>query len=630
MTVEFFKSQLTRLVEQVKETLPDEIQFDWRKHLLPRFLPFLEWKDELRDPATRRADLSAGLLGAIIVLPQGIAFAMIAGLPPIYGLYSAMITPIVAALFGSSRHLVSGPTTAISIVIFGAVSKIAPEGSADYIEKVLLLTFLVGVIQFALGVGRLGKYVSFVSETVVVGFTAGAAILIMTNAIKGMLGLSIPAQASFLETWRQIFGHILAANETVLAVAVVTITTALLAKKCSTQIPYMLVGLAFGTVFAWAVNTPGNGLPFVGKIESALPPLSWPGFSPDNFHLLFSQAFAVALLGLISSVAISRSIAVKSGQQTDTNQEFIGQGLSNIVGSFFSNYVSSGSFTRSGLNFEAGARTPAAAIFSAIFLVLIMLLLAPFVQYLPMPAMSGLILIVGWNLIDFQHIREIQIASREDNIILGATFFCTLFFELQFAIYIGVLLSLFFFLKRTAQPNIAVMAPDKTHPRHQFMNIARKEVPQCPQVKIIRLDGSLYFGAIDHVTNVLRDIRRGPEKYLLLLANGVNHVDYDGAEWLAQEAAFWRKKGGGLFIVRLKLVAQEVMESGHYLDEIGRGHFFLSKTDALQTIYAQLDKDICRACRLRIFLECDGDATLPPVEDEDLQENPHRAANAPA
>ena len=610
MNFTYFKNAFVHAIEQVKSTLPDDVSFDWRQHILPRIFPFLQWKNELRDPATRRADLMAGLLGAVIVLPQGVAFAMIAGLPPIYGLYTAMVTPIIAALFGSSRHLISGPTTAISIVVFGALSKLATEGTPDYIEQALLLTFLAGALQLAMGLGRLGRYVSFVSHTVVVGFTAGAAMLIITNQMKGVLGISIASKTSFLETWRQIIGNIFTINEAILAVSAVTLVSALFARKVAPKSPYMLTALAIGTCFAWIIGGPAAGIPFIGEMPRQLPSLSMPGFSPDNIRDLASDAFAIALLGLIEAVSIGKAIATKSGQPLNANQEFIGQGLSNMIGSFFSCYAGSGSFTRSGINYQSGARTPMAAIFGALFLMVFVLAFAPYASVLPIPALSGLILLVGWNLIDFDNIREIRAASQQDVIIFGATLFSTLFFELEFAIYIGVLLSLFFFLKRTSEPNIAELAPDAAHPRHAFINIARKKVPECPQLKIIRIDGALYFGAIDHIAASVRALRGGPEKYMLLLANGVNHVDYDGAEWLAQEAAFWQKKGGGLYIVRLKLVAQEVVQNGGYLDEIGREYFFTSKTDALTTIYDRLDKDICRACSHRIFLECANDPAI--------------------
>ncbi len=610
----FLKSQLHNIVEEVKSTLPDDISFDFRKHVLPLFFPFLAWKDEVRDRKTLKADFMAGLVGAIIVLPQGIAFAIIAGLPPVYGLYTAIITPVVAALFGSSRHLVSGPTTAISLVVFAAVSKMAPPESPEYIAKVLLLTFLAGAIQFGLGLARMGRYISFVSHTVVVGFTAGAAMLIVTNQLKGVLGIAMSGRLGFIDTWEHAFLHLGEIKWPVFAVAVYTLFSAAYVKKYLPKFPPLLVGLALGTALAWAIGGSSAGIPFVSEIPAALPALSLPEFKASNLQELLADAFAIALLGLIEAVAIARAIAVKSGQPIVGNQEFIGQGLSNIVGSFFSCYAGSGSFTRSGLNYEAGAKTPMAAIFAAMMVLVIVLLLGPYARFLPSPALSGLILLIGWNLIDFKHIREIRKASKQDNLILGVTFFATLFAELEFAVYIGVFLSLFFFLKRTSQPNIAVMSPDSGHYRHQFINIIRKEVPQCPQLKIIRIDGQLYFGAIDHVSAELREIRKGPEKHLLVLANGVNFVDLDGAEWLAREAAFWRKKGGGLYLVRLKIIAQDVMEDGGYMDEIGRENFFVSKTDALGVIYNKLDLEVCKACPHRVFFECASDERLPQLE----------------
>ena len=606
----YLKSQLQHVVEEVKSTLPDDISFDFRQHVLPLFFPFLAWKDELKNRATLQADFMAGIIGAIIVLPQGIAFAMIAGLPPQYGLYTAMVSPIIAGLFSSTRHSVSGPAAPISLVVFATVSKVALPGSADYIDKVLMLTFMVGAIQLALGLGRMGRYVSFVSHTVIVGFVAGAAVLLITNQMKSVLGIDIPSRAAFLETWGQILRHLYKVNWAVLMVAVYTVSLALLFRRYAPKLPHLLMGLAGGTLLAWILGGPAAGIPLIAEVHRHLPTPSLPGFSAGNFHSLLSGAFAVALFGLIQTLAVGRAIAVQSGQQLDGNQEFIGQGLSNLVGSFFSCYASAGSITRSGLNYQSGARTPMAGIFSALLLVIIVLLFAPFTKYLPVPAMSGLILLIGWGLIDFKHIRDIRKASKQENFILGVTFFATLFAELEFAVYIGILLSLYFFLRKTSSPNIAVMAPDE---HHHFVNIIRKKVAQCPQLKIIRIDGHLYFGAIDHVAAIVREMRKGPEKYVLVLANGVNYVDLDGAEWLAREAAYWRKKGGGMYIVRLKLIAQDIMENGGYMDAIGREYFFTSKTEALAVIYQKLDRDICRNCPYRVFLECQNDPELPAV-----------------
>jgi SulP family sulfate permease len=612
---DYIKAWLNPIVEEVKRTLPDDIEFDFRKHVLPLFLPFLAWKGELRDKAVLKADLMAGFVGAFIVLPQGIAFAMIAGLPPAFGLYTAIVSASVAAIFGSSYHMVSGPNTPLSIMVFAVVGKMASVGSIDYIDAVLLLTFLTGAFQFAMGIWNMGKYVTFVSHTVIVGFTSGAAVLIITNQLGNALGIKIPSSSSFLETITTILTHLSMVKLPVLAVSVYTLVTAVVVRRVLPKLPFLIVGLVFGSTLALLINGPNLGIPYVAKIPQALPTLSLPGFTLGNVHGLLSSAFAVAVLGLIQSVAIAKSLSAQSGQPINNNQEFFGQGLSNIVGSFFSCYPSSGSFTRSGLNYQAGAKTPMSVIFAALILFTIMLLFSPLAQYLPLPAVSGLILLIGWGLFDGKEIREIRHASKQDNIIFWATFFTTLFAELQFAIYVGVLLSLFFYLIKTSKPNVAVMVPDGSTARHEFVNFIRKPVvPQCPQIKIIRIDGNLYFGAIDYVSSIVREMGKGPEKHLLILANGINFVDLDGAEWLAREAAFWRKKGGGLYFVRLKIIAQDVMKAGGFLDEIGQDHFFTTKTDAIASIYKKLDRKTCKNCPYRVFLECANDKRLPLIE----------------
>jgi len=460
-------------------------------HFLALF-PFLSWfKLITRD--SLKADILAGLTGAVIVLPQGVAFATIAGLPPEYGLYTAMITPVIAALFGSSHHLISGPTTAISIVIFSAVSHHAEPGTQEFISIALTLTFLAGVYQLAFGLARLGALVNFVSHTVVIGFTAGAAILIATSQMKHILGITVPKGESFLHTWMDIFREINTANPYLLLIAISTLLTALLVKKLAPKIPNLLLGMVVGSVIAYLLKDIVTGIALVGEIPGHLPPLSSPDFSLETIRSLASEAFAVALLGLIEAVSISRAVATKSSQRINSNQEFIGQGMSNIFGSFFSSYAGSGSFTRSGINYEAGAKTPLSAIFAALFLLLIILLIAPLTAYLPVAAMGGVILLVAYNLIDFHHIKMILNNSKSESSILVVTFLSTLFLELEFAIYMGVLLSLVFFLKKTSTPEIPTLSintDDKTGKRG-FLNIQKKPLKQCPQLKIIRIDMEL-------------------------------------------------------------------------------------------------------------------------------------------
>ena len=575
-----------------------------RKEILSRIFPFLQWWPSV-NRSTVQADLIAGLTGAIIVLPQGVAFAMIAGMPPVYGLYTAIVVPIIAALFGSSWHLISGPTTAISLVVFAAISHLAEPGTTEFVQLAFVLTFLAGAFQLGLGLARLGVLTNFVSHTVVVGFTAGAAILIATSQLKHVMGITIPQGEGFLYTWRDIFLNIPNTNLYVLAVGLGTLVIAVLLRRVSRKIPHLLVAMILGSVLAMVLGGADRGIRFVQDIPPELPSFKIPELTVPHFKELATNAFAVALLGLIEAVAIARAIGTKTHQRIDGNQEFVGQGLSNIVGSFFSCYAGSGSFTRSGVNHSAGAKTPMSAIFAAVILGIFLLLFAPWASYLPMPAMGGIILLVAYNLIDFHHIKGIFKASKKENAVLIVTFLATLFLELEFAIYIGVFLSLAFYLSRTSTPHIAIMAPDPVDSHRRFINIARKPLQECPQLKIVRIDGSLYYGAVDHVAAFLGELSENhPQRHVLILANGINFVDITGAEFLVQEAKRWRAMGGDLYICGLKIVSQDVLLAGGYREEIGEDHFFKTKKEAVAAIYAQLNPGICETCEARIFSEC--------------------------
>lgn len=569
--------------------------------------PFLRWWPRV-NRATLRADAAAGLIGAIIVLPQGIAFATLAGLPPQYGLYAAMVPAIVAALFGSSWHLVSGPTNVISIFLFASLAPLAEPGSSEYIQLALTLTFLVGVMQLAMGLARMGALVNFISHTVVISFTAGAACLIVASQIKHFFGVEIPPGTSFARTWHDFALALDHINPYITAVGAATLAAGVLCRKIAPRFPYMIVAMIVGSVTAALLDSgfgeATTGIAMVGTLPASLPGLSAPDLSPEAIRNTLPVALAVTILALTEAVSIARAIAVKSGQRVDGNQEFIGQGLSNVMGGFFSAYASSGSFNRSGVNYETGARTPLAAAFSALMLAPILFVVAPLIAHLPLAVMAAILFLVAYGLIDTRYIARVLRTSRQETAVMVLTFLAALFANLEFAIYAGALVSLMLYLTRTSRPLVLDVKPDPAPDSYHFT--ADSGLPDCPQLKMLRVNGSLFFGAVDHVQHNLEQIDEldPRQKHVLIVASGINFVDLAGAEMLAREARRRQGIGGGLYFYRMKDAVRELVARSGCLGEIGEENLFPVKSRPVAEIYRKLDSGICRSCRARIFREC--------------------------
>ena len=566
----------------------------------------MQWK-HLVNRNTNRADLVAGITGALIVLPQGVAFATIAGMPPEYGLYAAMLPSIIAALFGSSRHLVSGPTTAISIAVFAAISPLAEPGSPEFISMVLTLTFLTGLFQLILGLARMGVLVNFISHTVVIGFTAGAALLIAASQVKNFFGINIVRGAPFHVVIGQLSEQIGNINPYVTLIGAITLVSGILAKLYIPKLPYMIAAMIVGSVAAYLVNLEIGAeitlIKTLGELPAHLPLFGIPDFSYETIHRVLFPALVVTMLALTEAVSISRAIAVKSEQRIDGNQEFIGQGLSNLVGSFFSSYASCGSFNRSGVNYAAGAQTPLATVYASVFLVMILILVAPLASYLPTAAMAGILFLVAWGLIDFHHISSIIKTSRAETVVLWVTLVGTLV-DLEKGIFFGILLSLAIYLYRVSRPFIIPVVPSKEEGAYHFVSAYGH--PECPQLSMVRFNGSIFFGAVDHAQTSLMQIdeKEPRKKSVLIVASGIDFVDVAGAEMLAQEARRRRKLGGGLYFYRCKDSIYEFLRKSDKLAEIGEDVFFPVMSNWIKPVYDKLDSEICRNCKARIFSEC--------------------------
>ena len=410
-----------------------------------RRLPISRWLPELREPGAARADVLAGLTGAIVVLPQGVAFATLAGMPPEYGLYGAMVPCLMAALFGSSRLMVTGPATAISLTTLAVIAPLATPGSPNYIALVLTLTFLVGALQFMLGLARAGRLIDFVPHSVIVGFTAGAAILIINSQIGPFLGLGLPRGTSVIDNIRAVLAQLSSIAPGAPLVGTLTIVAVLAWRPLNRWVPAMLAGVVIGSVAAWLLAQympQWAALATVQALPGALPPLSMPDLSLDTIRMLFGATLVMTLLALTEAVAIARALATKHGDKLDGNQEFIGQGLANLAGAFFSAYPASGSFNRSGVNVASGARTPLAAICASLFLIAILFFVAPLARYLPFAVIAALLFLVAWGLIDRSEISRIWREEPGQRWPLLVTFIATITLSLEWAILLGITVAL--------------------------------------------------------------------------------------------------------------------------------------------------------------------------------------------
>jgi len=584
---------------------------------LRRLLPFLSWWPRV-DRKSLRADAIAALISAIVVLPQGVAFATLAGMPPEYGLYCAMVPAVIAAFFGSSWHAVSGPTNAVSIFVFATVSPLAIPGSGEYISLVLTLSFMTGAMMLAMGLLNAGRLVNFISHTVVVGFTAGAGTLIIASQLRNFFGLDVPTGGAFLTILQQFVSHFFETNLFVALIGLVTLAAGMIARRALKKVPYMIVALLAGGVVAFGLNfwlgEAKTGIRILGTLAGALPRLSAPDFSADTIKTLMGIAFGVTVLSLTEATSIGRAIALRSGQRIDGNQEFIGQGLANIGASFFSGYPTSASFNRSGINYEAGARTPLAAALSAPILIAILLLVAPLVAYIPIASMAAILFMVAWGLFDMQAMRTIWRTSRTEAAVLVFTYAATLIMNLEMAILTGVMLSLVVYLNRTSRPQMRSLVPDPRHADRRFAPLA-EGLAECPQTKILSIEGSIYFGAVDHVDarlDTLREVSR-PQKHLLLLCRNVNFIDVAGAEALAHEARKRRWDGGRLYLYGLRQPVEDVLRNSGLIAEIGTDLIFNTKGAAIATLFGRLDRSVCARCTARIFREC---AALPAPESQ--------------
>ncbi|MGI9302086.1 MAG: SulP family inorganic anion transporter [Gammaproteobacteria bacterium] len=570
------------------------LAINWRRILFP----FLSWFGELRNPDTLRADAIAGVTVALVLVPQSMAYAQLASLPPHYGLYASFLPVIVAALLGSSRQLATGPVAVVSLLTAAALEPIASASPEGYLAYALVLAVMVGIIQFTLGALRLGMLVDFLSHPVVIGFTNAAAIIIATSQIGKIFGVSAERAAHQYETiWNTVLAAWHGTHLATLGMAMLALTIMTVMRHFSPKFPGVLIAVVVTTLLAWLTDFEAAGGAVVGVIPEGLPALTVPEFDPRTALQLVGAALTIALIGFMEAIAIAKAMAAQTRQRLDPNQELIGQGLANVTAGFFSGYAVSGSFSRSAVNLAAGAKSGWSSIITGLLMGITLLALTPLLYHLPQATLAAVIIMAVVGLINVEPVRHAWKVHRMDAVVAVITFVLTLILapELHQSVIVGVLLSLGLFIYRTMRPSIVVMS---RHPDGTLRDAQAHILQTCPSISMFRFDGPLFFANTGYFEDkVLERVAAKPElKFIIVDAISMNEVDATGEEMLHQLTRRLTELGIIMLFARCKKPLMDIFMRTGFAGPEWAHYFFRTRADALEYAWEQLGdnhKDDC-------------------------------------
>ncbi len=471
------------------------------------------------------SDILAGLTVAVMLVPQGMAYAMLAGLSPVVGLYASVLPLIAYALLGSSRQLAVGPVAMISLLVFASCSSLATPGSPEYIAIVLLLTLMVGVFQLVSGLIRLGFLINFFSHAVISGFTSAAAIVIALSQVKHLLGISLGNEQSVYVLVGDIIRHAGKTNIPTLAVGVVCLAGLYFFRQRYPHFPCAMLVVVVGTLAAY-FGLAEFGLKTVGPVPRGLPPFSMPHFNLESARALLPDALIIVFVGFMESISVAKYIAAKSGYKVDPDRELMGLGAANLAGAFFSGYPVTGGLSRTAVNHQAGARTQLAAIITAVTILLVLVALTPLFYYLPNAVLGAIIVAAASGLIDYKEVIHLFKLKKADGWVFLVTFVCTMTIGLDRGLLIGMVFSLFLFIWKSAYPHTAELGYLENE--GVYRNIKRyPQVKIFPEILILRVDASLYFANMKFLEDrIAKDLTGRPQiKEIIMDLSGVNDID---------------------------------------------------------------------------------------------------------
>lgn len=576
--------------------------------MMTKVFPFLRWFP--MDGEIIRADLIAGVTVALVLIPQSMAYAQLAGLPPYYGLYAAFLPGIVAALWGSSKQLATGPVAVVSLLTASALTQFADVGSPEFVALAIMLALLVGLVQLLLGLFRLGVVVNFLSHPVIVGFTNAAALIIGLSQLNKIFGVSMPRSEHFVNDIWAVLQQVGDTHIPTFVMGAVAFAIMWGMKKYLPKLPGVLVAVTVTIIASWSMGFAEHGGKVVGEIPSGLPSLAFPQLDFQIAVDLIASAVIISLVGFMEAISIAKAMAAKTKDRVDPNKELIGQGLANIVGSLSQAYPASGSFSRSAVNLNAGARTGMSSVFTGIVVLITLLFLTPLLYHLPQSVLAAVIMMAVIGLINFGAIKHAWKANKHDGIASIVTFIATLAFapHLDNGILVGAGLAIGLFLFRTMKPRVALLGryPDGTLRDLQV----HPTLPTDERIAIVRFDGQLYFANVSFFEDtILAAVADQPTtKYVLVVGDGINQLDASGEEVLHHLVDRLASNDITILFSGLKRQVIRVMKRTNLWERVGRINIYATEDMALNAIYERMPENEDRPLRSPVGATPEGTA----------------------
>lgn len=551
-----------------------------------------KWTTEY-SPSVAQGDVIAGITVGVMLIPQGMAHAIIAGLPPIYGLYAALVPLLIYPFFASSRHLAIGPSAVDMVIVAAGVGAIAQVGSDQYIALAILLTLMVGVIQLIMGVARLGFVASLLSRPVIAGLTFGAALIIGFSQFDQLLGVELPQTQYVYVLLYEAALHIGEVHLLSLGIGLGSVVLLVAMPSIKPEIPAALVVVVLGTLVGWFFGVEDMGVHVIGDIPVGLPAPAVPSLSLTDMQSLLSAAIALALVQFMKNVSLGRIFAARHNYTIDANRVLISAGMANIAGSFFRSPPVGGSFSRTAVNEQSGAETPVSNIISASIIALTLLFLTPLFYYLPMPVLAALIMVAGFSLIDIGELRELLQTSQRDGYIALFTAGCVLVVGIQEGILLGIVATVLAVLYRISRPNMVELG--HVPGSRVFRDINRfEDTEKVDKVLVLRVDASFSFANADHFKDFILDKTRREEREIravVIDGTSINALDTTATDALWSVIETLEDRGIALFFAGLIGPVRRVVIRAGLFDELGEDRFHLDPHEAVKHILKKLDEE---------------------------------------